>query len=82
MPGFIRSIFGLLLTFVVLSAYAENTMHVAAMNYPAWLVRNHQVLSLPGFESIVLPGMLHPGLGKPRVLAMPGYGSSRIPRAT
>ena len=41
----------------------------------------HRLL-LPGFESIVLPGMLYPGLSKPRVLAMPGYGSSRIPRAT
>ena len=49
MPGLIRSIFGVLLTFDVLSAYAESTMHVAAMHFPAWLVRNHQNLPLePG----------------------------------
>ena len=44
-----RSLIGLVLALCSLSALADRSIRVQAMNYPAWLVRNYQTLPLqPG----------------------------------
>ena len=78
MPGLIRSIFGLLLTFVVLSAYAESTMHVAAMHYPAWLVRNHQTLPLEPGTTLQEGDLIRSGDGSRVQLALSGGRGIRL----
>ena len=72
MPGLIRSLFGLLLTFVVLSACAKSTMHVAAIHYPAWLVRNHQTLSLEPGAALPDGDLIRTGDGSRVQLALSG----------
>ena len=51
MHNFGRLILGLLLILLSSAIRAEDIVHVSAMNYPAWVVRNHQTLALtPGYQ--------------------------------
>lgn len=57
------SLFGLLLTLGSLSAFAETTVRVRAMHYPAWLVRNYQTSPLQPGTSLQANDLIRTGEG-------------------